>query len=142
MTVTNNIRDEVIFDNVLGWSEETLTNSQIEEKLEKEKEKGYLSFSWGVWVTAYARYNLISNLVKNDIYQVYADTDSLKIEKGFDMSVIENYNKKVIEKLKKVSKELDIPFERFSPKDKDGIEHTLGLFENDGNYERSNFARL
>lgn len=46
MTVTNNIRDEVVFDNVLGWTEENLTDSQIEEKLEKEKEKGYLSFSW------------------------------------------------------------------------------------------------
>lgn len=62
------------------------------------------------------------------------DTDSLKLENGFDKSIIDNYNTNVIKKLQKVSKDLDIPFYKFSPKDKDGIEHTLGLFENDGNY--------
>lgn len=135
MSVTNNIKDNVFFDNILGWNEEKLTNEKILEMLKKEKEKGYLSFSWGVWITAYARFNLLSNLIKLDDYCVYADTDSLKLEEGFDKSVISNYNNSVIEKLKKVSNDLNIPFEKFSPIDKDGIPHTLGLFENDANYE-------
>ena len=46
MTVTNNIRDEVVFDNELGWSEEKLDKDVILEKLQKEKDNGYLSFSW------------------------------------------------------------------------------------------------
>lgn len=135
MTVTNNIRDNVVYDNDLGWSEEKLTTDVIIEKLQKEKDKGYLSFSWGVWVTAYARYNLLSNLIKLDDYVIYADTDSLKLEEGFDIKVINEYNKKAISKLQKVSEDLEISFDKFSPKDKDGIEHTLGLFDNDGEYE-------
>ena len=62
---------------------------------------------------------------------LYADTDSLKLEKGFDISVIENYNKSVIEKIKKVCSDLDLPIEKFKPKDKKGKEHCLGLFENE-----------
>lgn len=46
MTVTNNIKDSVIFDNVTGWREEKLTDDEIIAKLDKEKEKGILSFSW------------------------------------------------------------------------------------------------
>lgn len=63
------------------------------------------------------------------------DTDSLKLKEGFDISVIENYNKNVIKKLKKVSNDLHIDFERFKPKDKDGISHLIGIFEEDGKYK-------
>lgn len=45
MTVTNNIRDEV---NFIGneWTETPLTNEQILSLLEKQKEAGFLSYSW------------------------------------------------------------------------------------------------
>ena len=46
MTVTNNIKDEVIFDNETGWREEEQTNEKILELLQKEKKQGFLSFSW------------------------------------------------------------------------------------------------
>ena len=55
MTVTNNIRDIVVFDDETGWSEKNLTNEEIEDKLSKEKDKPFLSFSYGVWVTAYRK---------------------------------------------------------------------------------------
>lgn len=79
MSVTNNINDEVIYDNEKGWYEEPLTNDEILEKLEKEKEIGFLSFAYGVWVTAHARRNLLENLLSLDEYVIYADTDSLKL---------------------------------------------------------------
>ena len=72
MAVTNNIRDEVEFDNVTGWKEIPLTNEQILEKLKKEKKAGFLSFAWGVWCTAYARNNLIQNILKLDKFLVYS----------------------------------------------------------------------
>lgn len=71
MTVTNNIKDNVIYDNDIGWYEEKLTDEKIQELLLKDKDKGYLSFSWGCFVTAYARYNLLSNLIKLDDYCIY-----------------------------------------------------------------------
>ena len=129
MTVTSTIRNNVIYDNVNGWSEEELTNDKIIELLENDKKKGFLSFSTGVWVTAWARYNLLSNLVKLDKYNIYADTDSLKLVEGYDKNVILNYNEEVKERIKYVSKILDIPIEKYSPKDIKGEEHLLGVFE-------------
>lgn len=97
----------------------------------------FYRFRGGVWCTSYARYNLIHNLIQLDEYEIYADTDSLKLKEGYNKSVIENYNKQVIEKLKKVTTDLGIPFERFAPKDSKGIEHCLGLFENETKKGRS-----
>lgn len=80
MSVTNNIKDEVIFDNEIGWKERPLSNNEILEKLKYERKKGFLSFAWGVWVTAHARCNLLENVIKLDKYVIYCDTDSLKLK--------------------------------------------------------------
>lgn len=82
MTVTNNIRDEVVFDGE-NWQELELSDNDIINKLKKEKMEGFLSFSWGVWCTAHARNNLLENLIKLDDYVIYSDTDSLKLRKRF-----------------------------------------------------------
>ena len=129
MSVTNAIRNDVIYDNITGWNEEPISNDKIIELLEKEKKKGFLSFSTGVWVTAWARYNLLSNLIQLDKYNIYADTDSLKLVEGYDKNVILKYNEEVKERIKYVSKILDIPIEKYSPKDIKGEEHLLGVFE-------------
>ena len=128
MTVTNTIRDEIIYDNNI-WDSRELNNLEIIMKLQEEKNKSFLSFAYGVWVTAYARRNLLENIIKLDNYLVYADTDSLKLKQGYDVNIINSYNDLVIEKLKNVSKKLKIPFEKFSPEDIKGNKHTLGLFE-------------
>lgn len=46
MCCTNNIRDQVNFDNTTGWSEEDLSPTQIEKLLIKEKMFPFLSFAW------------------------------------------------------------------------------------------------
>lgn len=71
MSVTNMIKDEVIYDNETDWHEEELTNVDILKKLNEEEDKGFLSFAYGVWVTAHARNNLLSNIVKLDEFVVY-----------------------------------------------------------------------
>lgn len=129
MTVTNMIRDEVNFDNITGWSESELTDSLIFDKLLEEKEKAFLSFSWGVWVTAYARDNLLRRMIQLDPYVVYSDTDSLKCAQGYDVKVFDEYNQSVIKKIKKVSSALNIPFENYAPEDSKGVKHLLGIFE-------------
>lgn len=129
MTVTNMIRDEVSYSNLDGWQESELTNSIIYDKLLEEKSKSFLSFSWGVWVTAYARDNLLRRVIDLDEYVVYCDTDSIKCYQGYDKKVFEDYNSQVIEKIKRVSKTLGIPFENYCPEDSKGIKHLLGVFE-------------
>lgn len=44
MSVTNMIRDEVLYDNTSGWNEKELSNDEIIEKLNQEKKKSFLSF--------------------------------------------------------------------------------------------------
>lgn len=128
MCVTNEIKDEAIYEKG-EWRTRKLDNTEILMKLSSEKSKGFLSFSWGVWCTAYARRNLILNIIALDNYELYADTDSIKLVKGYDLNVIKSYNDRVIVKLKQVSKDLNIPFSKFAPKDIKGNEHCLGLFE-------------
>ena len=134
MTVTNNIKDEVEFKNNI-WNEVPLTNDEILEKLEEDKKAGFLSFSYGVWVTAYARNNLLRNVMKLDKYVIYCDTDSIKLSKGYDKTIIEKYNQTVKNRIEFTSRKLNIPLEKFSPKDNKGKEHMLGLFEYEGNYQ-------
>lgn len=148
MSVTNTIRDNVIYkDDLEEWFEEELTNEEIEEKLIAEKKKAFLSFSYGCWTTAWARDCLLrrlldikddkGNVIKKglDEYLIYADTDSLKFRSGYDKSIIEEYNKSVEEKIKFVSKVLNIPFEKYAPIDSKGKSHMLGIFEYEGKYD-------
>ena len=130
MAVTNTIREKVEFTEQGYWVELPLTNEEILTGLQNEELKGFLSFAWGVWVTAYARNNLIRNIIQLDDFQIYADTDSIKVLPGYDKSVIDNYNAFVENKIRAVSKRLDIPYERFAPKGK-----LLGVFDFDGHYE-------
>ena len=90
-----------------------------------------MEFGW----LGYARDNLLRNLIKQDEYVVYADTDSLKLKEGYNQKYIDEYNKQVEEKIRKVCNELEIDFESYKPKDIKGKEHLIGLFENDGNYD-------
>ena len=136
MSVTNTIRDEVLFDNIEGWTERELTNEEIEECLYAEKKQAFLSFAYGVWVTAYARNNLLRNVLKLDEYVVYCDTDSIKLAPGYDKKVIEDYNNSVEKRIEFVSNTLKININRYKPKDIKGVEHMLGVFDSDAHYEK------
>lgn len=132
MSVTNTIRDNVIYrDELEEWFEEELTNDEIVEKLEKEKKKAFLSFSWGVYVTSYARRNLLKRVMDLDPYVIYCDTDSIKLAPGYDKNVFKKYNDYVKKKIAFVSKELHIPMEKYEPEDIKGKKHLIGLFESE-----------
>lgn len=136
MSVTNTIRDEVTYDNIEGWNERPLTNEEIIEGLQSEKKKSFLSFAYGVWVTAYARNNLLKNVIKLDKFVVYCDTDSIKLLQGYDINIIKEYNNFVKKKIEFVANKFKISVEKFAPKDVKGKEHMLGLFDNDAHYDK------
>ena len=73
--------------------------------------------------------------MKLDSYVVYCDTDSLKLKEGYDKQVIEDYNKFVERKIRHVSEILNIPLEKYAPKDIKGKTRMLGLFDDDGHYK-------
>lgn len=129
MTVTNMIRDEVVYNDKTGWTETPLTDVDIFDKLCSEKNKAFLSFAWGVWVTSYARDNLLRRVIDLDEQVVYCDTDSIKCVQGYDKRVFEKYNQTVVDRIKRVSDELNIPLEKYQPEDSKGVKHLLGVFE-------------
>ena len=136
MSVTNNIRDEVkYYDNDGTWEEIPLTNEEIIEKLKSEKKKSFLSFAYGVWVTAYARDNLLRRVVANDDYVVYCDTDSCKLVEGYDKNVFIDYNKSVEERINFVAKVLKLDVNKYAPSDIKGNVHMMGLFEKECTYQ-------
>lgn len=130
MMVTNLICNKIIYDNsTKDFHEKEISNNEIIEKLKIEKERKFLSYSWGIFITSIARNNIIRNIVALDDYVIYSDTDSIKLKKGYDKKVIEKYNDYVRKLNKKASEDLGIDFDKFCPKDKNGKPHLLGLFE-------------
>ena len=138
MCVTNMIKDEVSFYNG-EWKIDELSQEQLKEKLNEQttSENSFLNFAWGVWVTSYARRNLYASLsVINDDY-IYCDTDSNKYknwEKYEDF--FNKYNEEVYKKCLNSSVHYGISINDYKPKDKKGIEHLIGVYEDDGNYDK------
>lgn len=137
MSITNDIRNEVVFNPFSrAWENgEPLTDEQIVDKLYKQKP--FLSYAWGVWVTAYARNDIFRVLCEIDFDAVYSDTDSIKmINSESHVDVINRFNIDCDKRIERVCQILDIPKEKFYPFDKKGIVHPLGYLEKDGVYSR------
>lgn len=141
MCCTNSCKPTGIFDitrntkNGTMWDIEDISDEEITERLAKERP--FLNFAWGVWVTAYARQRLWSIISKVGIDGVYSDTDSLKMVNGKKhIGIVEEYNRSVDERILRVCNALDLDPELFYPKDTKGKVHPLGYFDFDGHYEK------
>ena len=114
------------------WTVKKLTKDFVEHKLEilaskNPREKRYfLNYSWGCWVTAYARRNLWKCIEYCDKDMVYADTDSIFVIGEYDF---EWYNKEITEKIRKSCIATGINFALTRPKTKKGKEKPLGIFD-------------
>lgn len=131
MMVTALIQSDIVFSEG-QWSTKALTEDDVIKKLTKlkdfhDREKRYfLSYSWGCWVTAYARRNLWKCIESCDHDVLYGDTDSLFIRGKQDFTW---YNKEVTEKLRRSCEVNDIDFNLTRPKTPKGVEKPLGVFE-------------
>lgn len=62
----------------------------------KKAPKKFLSMYWGIWVTAHARYNLLSMVAKIGNDCMYCDTDSIYLQHYYKyQDIIDNYNNKI-----------------------------------------------
>lgn len=135
MSVTDICREEIIYS-PFEW---TGKKPDITKAITKENKslKRFLYYPWGVWVTAYARFNLFTAItVLKDDY-VYADTDSVKIrnyEKHLDY--FEAYNRAIISKIERAMKFHNINPERTRPKNIKGEVKQIGIWEDEGLYNR------
>lgn len=102
----------------------------------------FLVYSWGVWITARARYNLLSTLWQLGIDEpgdqvIYCDTDSIKFLNGdLFKDVILKYNEDIIKEEEQCLKYYNIPVERLRPKTIKGVEKPLGVFDYEEPYSK------
>lgn len=134
MMVTDICRQERPFDiDKNQWADE-LPEIDYEKNLNKynESKQRFLSYAWGIWVTAYARKNLWSGILEFGKHYLYSDTDSIKvIHVEEHQKYIDDYNQNVINKLKRAMEYHHISMDYCSPRSIDGKIHTLGLWDNE-----------
>lgn len=131
MMVTKEFSDDIIFEDD-EWSKDILTVEKFLEKLEikqRSLSKNFLSFQFGVWVTAYARNNLWKGILELDKYVVYCDTDSIKYINEVPTNFFVEYNEKVLKRHKEIAKELEIDENLLSPVNPKGKKCYLGIYE-------------
>lgn len=135
MCVTDICRKEINYVHS-RWEEE---EPDIDEKITKYNFSAnrFLFYAWGIWVTAYNRYNLFTGIMEFNRDYIYSDTDSLKvknIEKHIDY--INNYNAWVEYKLEKAMKYHKLDIGLVKPKTIKGEVKILGVWDYEGCYSR------
>lgn len=152
MCVTALLQSDVNYDELTQeWSIDHLTEEKVNEHLNKlrnfnPREKRYfLSYSWGIYCTAYARVSLFMCLLGSDLInttvedttpyyvddvELYADTDSLFLIGEHDFSW---YNSWADTQLKNMCDYHKIDFELTRPKTKKGEPKPLGWFLKEDN---------
>lgn len=86
--------------------------------------KAKFPYCWGVYTTAMARASLQEAIDYAGDRMVYCDTDSIKVLGTLDLSGINDHRKKLAENNNAFSD------------DRYGIRHYVGVFEEDGHYDR------
>lgn len=94
-------------------------------------------YAWGVFVTAWARFDLWEGILEMGHDYVYSDTDSLKfknLEKH--KPYIEDYDKRVQARIRACLTTLGIDPDRASPRNERGDPKPLGVWTYEGKYSR------
>ena len=135
MLVTDINRDEIIYAD--DWYKAPGDEYEAIENY-NNSENRFISYPWGVWVTAYARRAVWSGIlaVGQDDH-IYTDTDSIKIanrEKHIDY--IEKYNNYIDNCMKAACDYHGFDFNRTRPKTVNGLEKPLGRWDYEETYTR------
>lgn len=128
MTVTNLVSDEVYWGEE-NWGINRLDDIGVAKQLDDLFGKELLPYQWGVWVAAYARRNLLSNILDAEEQfgdcVVYCDTDSMKVTADVS-SLIDNYNERVKKKVQDYCDRVDRDFSTIAG---------IGEFDHDATYD-------
>ena len=123
MMVMDPLRQKYVYEGELHLNE----SEDPEADLDKQNKRAFLLYAWGVWVTAWARWELeqaISTLHRQGACVVYCDTDSVKFFGPGDLGAI---NDRLRERSEASGSWAD---------DRHGERHYMGVWESDGEYLR------
>lgn len=99
MCVTNLAFDNIIYNNN-GIGAECWKMEQSNKSFKKLIAKEFLLYQWGIYITAHARYNLLSNVAKMENV-IYCDTDSIYfLDSPKNRKIVSEYNEKLLTKNK------------------------------------------
>lgn len=137
MMVTDIVRPEILYGGD-EWGEKAPTLEEAIQKYNNSKSR-FLFYPWGVWVTAYARYNLFQGIVefgKSNDY-VYSDTDSIKsLHRERHTEFLDKYNANIKRKLLKALEYHNLPSSMIEPETVKGKKKLLGVWDFEGTYSR------
>lgn len=137
MMVSNILHDNFTWGELYGWTTEKLTDLKDELQNYNDSNQRFLSYVWGVFITAYARRNLFSGILACGEDYIYSDTDSIKILNSHEHTeYIEAYNNIVIKKLKAMCNTYKIDFSEVSPYTIENEQKIIGLWDFDGHYKK------
>ena len=137
MMVSNILHDNFTWGELYGWTTEKLTDLKDELDKYNNSNQRFLSYVWGVFITAYARRNLFSGILACGEDYIYSDTDSIKILNSDDhKDYIDNYNNMIIKKLKTMCNTYKIDFKEVSPYTIENEQKIIGLWDFDGHYKK------
>lgn len=135
MTVTDICRPDVTFTGG-EWHEIIPDLDEAIEKYNTSKTR-FLSYLWGVWVTAYARHNLFTAILTMKSDYLYSDTDSVKVLNADRYAAyFERYNREIVRKLDTACKYHKFDPERTRPKNSKGEVKQLGVWDYEDTYTR------
>lgn len=130
-SVTNPLNDIIEFnlDSDEIYSKMACDTEKELDHYNKSK-KRFLYYMWGVYITAYARYNLCMSIPVFGNDYIYSDTDSIKFT-NIDKykHFIKEYNENVRKNIMNACMALGLNPEKFSPKTIKGEAKTLGVWE-------------
>lgn len=135
MSVTNPVRDTIEYNNDVYKSTKPCISDALD--IYNSDVKRFLFYPWGVWITAYARRNLFTAIKAIGDDFVYSDTDSIKyVHEDRHRDYFDEYNKGIDEKIKKAAEYHGIETSMFSPLTQNGESKTIGVWDDDGYYEK------
>lgn len=138
MMVTDITGDEVVItnNNETGWSS---THRSIQECVDEynESKSRFISYIWGVFVTAYSRRNLWTAILECKDDYVYSDTDSVKcLNYEAHRAYFEHYNEWITRQMEKACKYHGIDVNLTSPKTIKGKVKPLGVWDDEGTLDK------
>lgn len=134
MTVTDIVNDEIRYTD--EWFEEESDTDECLSDYNNSNSR-FLYYPWGVFITAYARFNLWQGIFECGNDYIYSDTDSIKITNpDLHKEFIMNYNYDIEDKLTKACMFHNIDVNQIAPRTKSGKVKPLGVWDDDGRYLR------
>ena len=135
MCVTDICKDEetCTFEN--GWLTVPADTDMAIDKYNNDPNR-FLSYAWGVFITAYARRNLFTGIMSMGKDYVYCDTDSIKfVNMDAHKAYIEDYNRNIIRKCTECLNYHGLDPAMLAPKNQKGVEKQIGIWDYEGKYD-------